>query len=77
MTVAVARDQKPPITMPRSVRATMSTMKFGAIAISASEESISPVKPVSTCRRSKRLAILGIRKLVINAKSPEIEIAWD
>ena len=48
MTVAVASDQNPPITIPRSARATIKTRKFGAIAIRINEDSISPVNPIST-----------------------------
>jgi hypothetical protein len=48
MTVAVASDQNPPITMPKIARATIKTRKFGARAIRINEDSISAVNPIST-----------------------------
>src|ERR1017187_3448792 len=76
MTVAVPNDQKPPMTMPRRARATISTAKFGAMAMMTSDESINPVIPMSTWRRLKRPASVAMNKLVATAKRPEIEIAW-
>src|SRR6266702_1449842 len=76
ITVAVASDQKPPITMPSRARAIINTRKFGAIAIRTNEDSMRPVIPISTLRRSNRPAIVAMSKLVSTTKRPEIEIAW-
>ena len=48
MIVAVASDQKPPIVIPRSARASISMAKFCASAIRIKETSISTVSPIST-----------------------------
>jgi hypothetical protein len=74
--VAVARDQNPPIVIPRRARAIMRIPKFGASAIRSNDPSIIPVSPSSTWRRSRRPAMVAMNKLVATAKRPETEIAW-
>ena len=76
ITVAVASDQKPPMTIPRSARAIINVIKFGAIAITTSESSMSVVMAISTWRRSKRDATVAIKRLATTANRPEIEMAW-
>src|SRR4051812_18310437 len=75
MTVAVARAQNPPMTTPRRALAAMRTAKFGAMAMSTSEASITPVRPTRTYRLSKRAANVAMNRLVATAKRPETEIA--
>jgi hypothetical protein len=50
--------------------------KLGAMAMMTSDDSISPVIPISRCRRLKRPATVAMSKLVTTAKRPEMEIAW-
>ena len=73
--VADESDQRPPIVTPSRARATIRKAKLGAGATSTSDAPMQAVSATSTWRRSKRLAMVAISRLVTTANRPEMEIA--